>query len=71
MEPVGLLEIAERLGVKKQTAQMWRHRQLLPPPRWTVSGQPAWAWRDILTWAEETGRLDVGGAAPSIEIAPL
>lgn len=57
MEPVGLAEIAERLGVKQQTAQMWRHRNLLPPPRWQVSRQPAWDWQDIQRWAKTTGRL--------------
>lgn len=57
VEPVGLLEIAERLGVKRQTAQMWRHRKVFPPPRWLVSGQPAWDWSDVEKWARETGRL--------------
>jgi hypothetical protein len=57
-EPVGLLEIADRLGVKLQSAQNWRTRGVLPPPRWTVSGHPAWSWRhDIEPWARETGRL--------------
>jgi hypothetical protein len=57
MEPVGLSEIAERLGVKPQTAAMWRYRDLLPEPQWTVSGFPAWDWRVIKRWADETGRL--------------
>ncbi len=56
-EPVGLVEIAERLCVKQQTAQTWRQRKLLPAPKWTVSRQPAWDWRDIEVWARETGRL--------------
>jgi hypothetical protein len=55
-DPVGLSEIAERLGVKPQTAQMWRHRKVMPAPRWTVSGQPAWEWADVLKWARGTGR---------------
>jgi hypothetical protein len=29
----------------------------MPQPRWTVSGQPAWDWTDIETWARRTGRL--------------
>lgn len=57
MEPVGLAEIAERLGVKQQTAQMWRHRKLMPPPKWTVSRLPAWDWADVEKWARETSRL--------------
>jgi hypothetical protein len=56
-DPVGLAEIAERLGVKRQTAGAWRTRRLLPPPRWTVSGQPTWNWPDIEQWARSTARL--------------
>lgn len=56
-DPVGLAEIAERLGVKRETAGMWRHRDLLPEPRWTVSGAPAWHWPDVEAWARETDRL--------------
>jgi hypothetical protein len=56
--PVGLVEIAERLGVKPKTVQMWRYRKLLPEPAGTVSGAPAWPWHVIRRWAIETGRLD-------------
>lgn len=55
--PVGAAEIAERLDVKPQTVHTWRHRGLMPDPRWTVSGQPAWEWREIEEWARRTGRL--------------
>lgn len=61
LDIVGLKEIAERLGVKQQTAAAWRHRGLLPPPEGTVSGAPAWQWRTIEAWAAATGRL--GGIA--------
>jgi predicted site-specific integrase-resolvase len=56
-DPVGLLEIAERLGVARQTPRMWHHRGLLPAPRWTVSGMPAWEWADVAEWARSTGRI--------------
>lgn len=57
-EPAGLTEIAERLGVQMQTAQNWRTRGVLPEPRWTVGGRPAWSWQlDIQPWARSTGRL--------------
>ena len=56
--PVGLAEIAERLGVERQTVDAWRHRRLLPDPAWTVGGRPAWAWSTIEAWAKSTGRLD-------------
>jgi predicted DNA-binding transcriptional regulator AlpA len=55
--PVGAAEIAARLDVKAQTVHTWRHRGVLPPPRWTVSGQPAWDWSEIEEWAKRTGRL--------------
>ena len=56
--PVGAAEIAERLRVRPQTVHTWRHRKLMPQPRWTVSGQPAWDWPEIEAWARRTGRLD-------------
>lgn len=66
-EPVGLMEIAERLGVARKTAVMWHYRSErgelpipMPAPKWTVSGQPAWRWADIERWARRTGRLDGG-----------
>jgi hypothetical protein len=68
--PVGAAEIAARLGVRPQTVHTWRHRKLLPPPRWTVSGQPAWDWPEIVIWARRTGRLredDVHAALLELE----
>src|SRR5258708_13569340 len=61
LDMVGLKEIAERLGVKQQTAAAWRYRGLLPAPEGTVSGAPAWNWATIDTWARSSGRL--GGIA--------
>lgn len=56
VQPVGLAEIASRLGVRVQTANMWRHRKLLPEPgEGTVSGAPWWDWAEIETWSRETG----------------
>lgn len=60
VEPVGLAEIAQRLGVSRQAAKNWRTRgtrEPLPAPRWTVSGAPAWEWDEIEEWAKRTGRL--------------
>lgn len=56
-DPVGLSEMAERLGVSPQTPVMWNHRGLLPEPSWIVSGRPAWNWPDVQEWARQTGRL--------------
>lgn len=55
--PVGAAEIAVRLGVRAQTVHTWRQRKLMPAPRWTVSGQPAWDWTEVEDWARRTGRL--------------
>lgn len=58
-DPVGAVEIADRLHVKRATVDQWRQRDgaHFPPPRWTVGGRPAWNWHDIETWARTTGRL--------------
>jgi hypothetical protein len=56
-DPVGIAEIAERLNVRRQTVDIWRHRDLLPEPEWTVGGRPAWDWSTIKEWAKGTGRL--------------
>jgi len=62
-DPVGVKDIAERLGVKQQTVSMWRFRSQegklpvpMPEPRWTVSDMPVWQWSDIKKWAKKTGR---------------
>lgn len=67
--PVGAAEIATRLGVRPQTVHTWRHRKLMPQPRWTVSGQPAWDWPEIEAWARRTGRLrDADAHAALLEL---
>jgi predicted DNA-binding transcriptional regulator AlpA len=60
--PVGAAEIAMRLGVKPQTVHRWCQRKLMPPPRWTVSGRPAWEWTAIEAWARSTRRMSEGDA---------
>src|SRR5207247_6260568 len=70
--PVGAAEIAGRLGVRPQTVHTWRHRKLMPHPRWTVSGQPAWDWAAIEAWARRTGRLrDSDHHAALVELAGI
>lgn len=72
--PVGIPEIAEKLGVKRATVDQWIQRNLLPPPDWTVGGRPAWNWVNIRRWAEENGRyredtmarLDLSQTAASV-----
>lgn len=54
-DPVGAVEIAARLGVRRQTVDQWRIRRLFLEPRWTVGGRPAWDWPDVERWAQGTG----------------
>jgi hypothetical protein len=57
-QPVGLKEIADRLGVPRQTPKTWHARGVLPDPGpGQVSGAPWWPWERIREWAIETGRL--------------
>ena len=57
VDPVGLAEIADRLGVPRRNVDRWRERGVLPDPDWTVGGRPAWDWSVIERWARATGRL--------------
>lgn len=63
-EPVGMVEIAERLQVKQGTVSQWWYRTRnsmttrlpFPAPRWTVSGYDCWDWFEVEEWAIATGR---------------
>lgn len=59
-EPVGIADIAARLGVRANTVAVWRSRGTrgvqMPGPRWTVSGLPVWEWAEVREWARATGR---------------
>ena len=57
-DPVGLSDVAARLGYPVDTVRMWRYRGLLPEPAATVSGSPVWDWPDVYRWARRTGRTD-------------
>jgi hypothetical protein len=48
--------IAERLGVRLDTVNKWRHREILPAPDYPELASPVWDWETIRKWAEETGR---------------
>lgn len=57
--PVGVVEIAQRLGVRRQTVDNWRQRpeSEFPSAELTIGGRPAWRWSTVRTWAEVTRRL--------------
>lgn len=70
-EVVGVREIAERLGMRRETVSMWVTRgwpkgertakpatpAKSPSTVGTVSGQAAYRWADVERWARATGRL--------------
>lgn len=61
--PVGVRDLACRLGVDARTVRRWLAGHLLPEPRgrnqpgrWTVDGGPAWCWHhDIVPWLRGDG----------------
>ena len=58
LEPVGVIEIAQRLGVLDRSVHKMIQRGRLPAPDYdSVNGSRAWDWRTILWWAGETRRL--------------
>ena len=72
---LGLMEIADLLGVQHETCHRWRFRGIMPEPDWTVSGTPVWERATITAWARETGRLTKAGpqvlaARPAGRAAP-
>jgi hypothetical protein len=57
-DPVGVTEIARRIGVSGSDVDRWRVREAdFPAPDRTVAGQPAWEWDAIERWAKTTGKL--------------
>lgn len=58
-DPVGVIEIAQRLGVLDRSVHKMIQRGRLPAPDYdSVNGSRAWNWRTILWWAGETRRLN-------------
>jgi hypothetical protein len=64
--PVGVDEIAVRLGVARHTVTMWRQRSKtwvnvppFPEPEGQISGRDWWWWKVVEDWATVAGRLPV------------
>ena len=52
-DPVGPVEIQERLGVTRSRYKKWRDRDDFPEPEATVGGfTPVWSWAAIAAWWE-------------------
>lgn len=71
-DPVGVGEIADRIGRPRDTVDEWIRRHAdFPAPRWTVSGRRAWAWPDVRWWLVATGRGDPNMLRSLVEDAVL
>jgi hypothetical protein len=59
-DPVGTVEIVERLNVTRAAVNAWRQRDMgFPAPRWKVGGRPAWNWDDVARWVDSRPNLRV------------
>lgn len=53
LELWGIEDVAEYLGIEKNTAYMQKHRGKIPEPEWVVSGRPIWRANVIRKWFEK------------------
>jgi hypothetical protein len=57
MELVGLIEIAQRAGVRRTQVSVWRTRHDdFPAPLADLAVGPVFAWEQVKRWLEQTGR---------------
>jgi hypothetical protein len=70
---VGMVEIAERLGVQRTTVERWRQRyDNFPRPSIVVSGTPIWTWPAVEAWAKFSGRIQTTKrTAPPVADEPV
>lgn len=53
-DPVGLTEIADRLGVPYNTVKKWKQRyEDWPPPRW----RQRYEWKEVVAWWRPKGLI--------------
>jgi len=66
---LGLVEIADLLGVDKRTPHAWVYRGLMPDPDHpSVNGGRAWNRDTVVRWAALTGRLPVELAQEGVDL---
>jgi predicted DNA-binding transcriptional regulator AlpA len=53
---LGIAEIAELLGVARNTAWRWSQREEFPPPGKHLASGPIWDRADVERWARKSGR---------------
>jgi predicted DNA-binding transcriptional regulator AlpA len=51
-DPVGAQEIAERVGVQRDTVWKWRRRYPDFPKSVTLNMGPVWNWAAVMEWIE-------------------
>jgi len=57
---VGVAEIAQRLGMGTSVVHDWRRRhEEFPEPVLRLRMGLVWSWKEIASWAKQTGRLDL------------
>lgn len=58
---LGIHEIAAMFGVRRDTVDKWRTRNVLPEPDEDLHAGPVWWETTIIGWARATGR-EVGAS---------
>lgn len=62
MELVGLIEIAQRAGVRRSVVSVWRARyDDFPAPLADLAIGPVFIWEQVERWLQQTGRRSDAG----------
>ncbi len=66
---LGISEVADMFGVRRDTVDKWRTRDVLPEPDADLHAGPVWWETTLIRWARRTGREI--GRPPGPKEAPL
>jgi len=66
LDPVGSVEIGERLGVSLKTVLTWHYDRMMPQPDWRIGPGPVWNWASVAAWALATNRLKPSASSAAI-----